>query len=342
MKNTIAVVVPFRGELKYLDEAVDSIRKSSFKDYRLLVFNDNEQPQETPYFLHNDEYFSTGGIGLPAVIELSKSMVNEEYIALLAGDDMMGASRFQLQLAAIRLIKAEVCLSRMQKFSSVQSNLEMLTGNPKIETFTKLWLLLGAYGADGTILMTNDFYQKKYVLDPNDSYSDWVLALNNYPSKIAYVPEELVFYRQHEGQTTRKSRNSFLQSGVYAAWKEVYEDFFQSTPPTKSFVIISAPWLRVKILPQDIRESSSFMKLILNEFRYKSFTSSEIESLESVIIRRYIFRANIQNLPAILSVLSDLKIRHVYIKLFLETLKIVSATLRQRDISPRFVRLSQK
>jgi hypothetical protein len=342
MRNVIAVVIPFRGDLNYLELAVKSVRESSFKDYRILVFDDNEQPEGTPYFLHNGEYFPTGGIGLPAVIEFSKSMVHEEYIALLAGDDMMGASRFQLQLDSIRLSNAKICLSRMQKFSSMQANLEMLTGNPKIETFTKLWLLLGAYGADGTILMTNDFYQKKYVLDPKDSYSDWVLALKSYPSKIAYVPEELVFYRQHEGQTTRKSRNDFLQSGVYAAWKEVYEDFFQSTPPIESFVIISAPWLRVKILPKDIRESGSFMKLILNEFRYKSFTPSEIESLESVIIRRYIFRANVQNMPAILSVLSDLKIRHVYLKLILETLKVVSATWRQRDISPRFVRLSQK
>jgi hypothetical protein len=342
MRNIIAVVIPFRGDQNYLELAVKSVRESSFKDYRILVFDDNEQPQGTPYFLHNDEYFPTGGIGLPAVIEFSKSMVNEEYIALLAGDDMMGASRFQLQLDSIRLSNAEICLSRMQKFSSMQANLEMLTGNPKIETFTKLWLLLGAYGADGTILMTNDFYQKKYVLDPKDSYSDWILALTSYPTKIAYVPEELVFYRQHEGQTTRKSRNSFLESGVYEAWRKVYEDFFKSTPPIASFLIICAPWFRSKIGPNDILQSRLFMRQILEGFRSENFTPTEIDSLESMIIRRYIFRVNIQNTLSILSVLSNLKIRYVYIKLLIESIKIARTILIQRDVKPRFIRLEKK
>jgi len=342
MRNVIAVVIPFRGDLDYLELAVKSVRESSFKDYRILVFDDNEQPEGTPYFLHNDEYFPTGGIGLPAVIEFSKSMVNEEYIALLAGDDMMGASRFQLQLDSIRSSNAKICLSRMQKFSSTQANLEMLTGNPKIETFTKLWLLLGAYGADGTILMTNDFYQKKYVLDPNDSYSDWVLALKSYPSKIAYVPEELVFYRQHEGQTTRKSRNDFLQSGVYAAWKEVYKDFFQSTPPIESFLIISAPWFRTKITAKDILRSRFYMQQILEGFRSEKFTPSEIDSLESIVIKRYIYRSNIQNMPSVLYVLHKLKIKHVYIKLLIESIRIARAILLQNDIRPRLVRLGKK
>jgi hypothetical protein len=342
MRNVIAVVIPFRGDLKYLELAVKSVRESTFTDYRILVFDDNEKPQGAPSFLHNGEYFSTGGIGLPAVIEFSKSLVDEEYIALLAGDDMMGASRFQLQLDAIRSINSEICLSRMRKFSSIHPDLEMLTGNPKIETFTKLWLLLGAYGADGTILMTNDFYQKKYVLDPIDSYSDWVLALTNYPTKIAYVPEEVVFYRQHEGQTTRKGRNNFLESGVYEAWRKVYEDFFKSTPPVTSFLIISAPWFRSRIRANDIVQSKLFMRQILNRFRSENFTPTEIGSLETLIIRRYIFRANIQNIPSILSALSHLKIKHAYIKLFIESIKVARAILIQRDIRPRFVRLDKK
>ena len=342
MRNTIAVVIPFWGDLKFLELAIKSVRESSFKDYRILVFDDNEQTQETPHFLDSDEYFSTGGVGLPAVIELSKSIVDEEYIALLAGDDMMDASRLQLQLDAIRCINSEICLSRMRKFSSTHTNLEMLTGYPKINTFTKLWLLLGAYGADGTILMTNDFYQKRYVLDPIDSYSDWILALTNYPTKIAYVPEELVLYRQHEGQTTRKSRNDFLESGVYDAWRKVYEDFFKSTPPIESFLIISAPWFRGKIRFNDIVHSKLFMRQILERFRSENFTPTEIRSLESIIIRRYIARANIHNIPAVMSVLFHLRIRHLFIKLLIEIAKVTRAILIQRDIKPRYVKLGEK
>jgi len=342
MKSEVAVVIPFKGDLDYLIEAVASVRASSFQHFRILVFDDNQHSQESLDFLSNDEYFPTGGIGLPGVIEYSKNLISEKYVTILAGDDLMTCSRLQLQLDAIRRKNSEICLSRMRKISAKHSNIQMLTGNPKIETFSKLWLLLGAYGADGTILMTNEFYQKKYVLDPIDSYSDWVLALTNYPTKIAYVPEELVFYRQHEGQTTRKIRNDFLESGVYDAWRKVYENFFKSIPPIESFLIISAPWFRTKIKSKDIVQSKLFMRQILDGFRSEKFTSSEISSLESMIIRRYIFRANIQNMPSILSVLSQLKIRYVYIKLLIESINVARVILLQRDIRPRFVKLDKK
>jgi hypothetical protein len=230
----------------------------------------------------------------------------------------------------------------MRKFSLKHKKIEMLSGTPVIQTFTKLWLLFGAYGADGTIFMTSDFYRNKYVLDPIDSYSDWSLGLTKYPNKIAYVPEDSVFYRQHDGQTTRKSRNDFLQSGVYKAWSKIYQDFFNSTPPVESFMIIGAPWFRTKITPADIMQSKNFVLQIMERFRSENFTSVEVASLESVVIRRYIFRANIRNIPSIILVISGLKIKHPYRRVILEMARIARAAFLQRDITPRFVRLSKK
>lgn len=342
MSNTIALVIPFRGQLGFLEQAIKSVRESTFKDFRILVFDDNERPQINPGFLNHGEYFPTGGIGLPAVIEYSKKLISEEYVALLAGDDTMSSSRLQLQIDAIREMNSEICLSRMQKFSLNHEKIEMLSGAPVIKTFTKLWLLLGAYGADGTILMTSDFYRKQYILDPNDSYSDWTLGLDKYPNKIAYIPDNLVFYRQHEGQTTRQGRNDFLRSGVYGAWCKVYEDFFKSTPPIESFIIIGAPWFRCEITPADISQSKIYMLQILEKFRSENFTSAEINSLESVMIRRYIFRVNIRNMPSILYVLSGLKIKNLYTRVILELIKIARAIIQQRNIRPRFVRLNNK
>lgn len=63
----MAVLIPFRGEISQLSEAVKSVRKSHFKDFRILVFDDNDQTYGRPDFLQDDEYFPTGGIGLAAV-----------------------------------------------------------------------------------------------------------------------------------------------------------------------------------------------------------------------------------------------------------------------------------
>ncbi len=338
MKSTIAVVVPYRGDLNHLHDAINSVRESTFKDFRILVFDDNDQPYGRLDFLQDGEYFPTGGIGLPAVVEYSKDFISEEYVAILAGDDLMTSSRLQLQISAIRSENSEICLSRMRKFSSKHSNIEMLSGNPKIETFSKAWLLLGAYGADGTILMTSDFYKNKYVLDPVDSYSDWVIGLTNYPTKIAYVPEDLVYYRQHEGQTTRKTRNDFFQSGVYPAWRKTFMDLYYSAPSFEVFLVLGAPWLRSNIEPKTILESRIFAAQILASFQNESFTPVDQISLESLLIRRYLFRLSIKNVLPVMYVIYSLKLAHPIKGTTREAFKVIRAILVQRDVKPRFVK----
>ena len=337
MPHQIAVVIPYRGDITQLNEAVNSVRASSFKDFRILVFDDNDQPRGGLDFLQDDEYFPTGGIGLPAVIEFSKSLISEDYVAILAGDDILSASRLQLQLDAIRKVGSEICLSKMQKFSLSHQKIEMLSGSPEIETFTKVWLLLGAYGADGTILMTNDFYRNKYVLDPFDSYSDWTLALENYPNKIAYVPEELVFYRQHEGQTTRKSRNDFLQSGVYPAWRKTFKEILGSSPTQDVLLVLGAPWFRCSISPRSILKSRIYAAQILASFQNESFTRVDQESAELLILRRYLFRLNLRNLVPILHVLFRLDINQANRRMLREALKVAKSLIFQRDVKPRFI-----
>ena len=335
----ILVLIPFRGQLEELSATVDSVRQSTMQKFRILVIDDRPGEVSAPDFLHCDEYLRSHGQGLSKVIELSKLHVTERYVALLAGDDLMSPSRLQLQFEEIQKLNAEICLSGMRKFSSIHKELEMLSGIPIIKTFTKMWLLLGAYGADGTIFMTSDFYRDKYVLDPTDSYSDWTLALANYPSEIAYVAQDLVFYRQHANQTTRNQRNSFLDSGVYPAWSKVYEEFFGATPPIEVFLILGAPWFRKKIQPKYIGESGFYTAQILSRFRSEGFTPAEINSVESLIIRRYLFRASPRNIISIISVLFSQEINHPFLRLILEASKVAKAAFLQRDIKPRTVKV---
>jgi glycosyltransferase involved in cell wall biosynthesis len=337
MKSKVAVIIPFRGEISQLTEAVSSVRDSSFKDFRILVFDDNDRPYGGFDFLEEDEYFPTGGMGLPAVIEFSKNLISEDYVAILAGDDIMSPSRLQLQLEALRKVNSEICLARMQKFSHSHKKIEMLSGSPEIETFTKVWLLLGAYGADGTILMTTDFYIEKYVLDPIDSYSDWTLALTNYPDRIAYVPEDLVFYRQHAGQTTRKNRNDFLQSGVYPAWQNTFEKIFGSSPAIDVLLILGAPWFRCEISPKSILKSRIYASQILASFHDQIYTRVDRESVELLILRRYLFRLNFRNLIPILYVLFRIDINQANRRMLREALKVAKSLIFQREIKPRFV-----
>ena len=134
----IAVVIPFRGQLEELAAAVESVRLSTMQKFRILVIDDRPGEVSFPNFLHHDEYLRSYGQGLSKVIELSKLHLEEKYVALLAGDDLISPSRLELQFEEIQKLNSDICLSGMRKFSSVHKEIEMLTGIPKIKTFTKI------------------------------------------------------------------------------------------------------------------------------------------------------------------------------------------------------------
>jgi len=333
----VLVIVPFRGSEVELKECVDSIRKSKESEFRILVVDDRDTFINRPNFLKTDEYVFTGGIGLSNVITLSKSHVTEEYVALIAGDDLMFENRLNLQLKEIIKSKTEICLGQMKKFSSTHKEIESLVGKPTIKKFSKVWLLLGAYGADGTIFMTKKFYLDKYLLDPTDSYSDWALALRNYPLNIAYVPQDLVYYRQHQGQTTRNTRNNFLSSSVFEEWQSLFGQLFNAKPNQNIFLIISAPWYRLKITKSELKESVLYFNMILEYFNTQDFDLEERNSLERIIIRRFIFRVNVHNFRTVLICLKKLNVSQCMSKSVSEFFVILYSLLRFKGIKPRRV-----
>ena len=335
---SILVIVPFRGTEQELSECIQSVRASKNVEFRILVLDDRPAQQQIPEFLSSGEYIQTNGIGLPAVIEISKSYVNEQFVALLAGDDLMSTNRLNLQLREIEKENSEICLGRMQKFSAEKNKIESLTGNPSIIHHTKNWLLLGAYGADGTIFMTKEFYLSKYTLDPHDSYSDWVLAIDNYPNKIAYVPESIVLYRQHNNQVTRNKRTNLIESKIYASWAKFFFAEFNVRPEISDFHILAAPWYRTSINSTQIKGSLIYFNLILNDFKSKNYEQEEIDSLEQIILRRLIFRLTIGNLLIIWKTVKQLKIENVQLKFMLECLRIGYYLVKDQSIKPRRVK----
>ncbi len=159
------------------------------------------------------------------------------------------------------------------------------------------------------------------------------MALANYPNRIAYVPEESVFYRQHEGQITRKNRNDFLQSGVYLAWKRTFEEIFGSSPPKDILLILGAPWFRCSISPKSILKSRIYAAQILALFHDECYTRVDQESAERLIIRRYLFRINFKNLVPILYVLSRLDIRQANTRMLRESLKVAKSIIFNEMLS---------
>jgi hypothetical protein len=337
--QTLQIVIPFRGSLAHLEECVNSTKRNLPPDSKILVFDDRSVFSERPTFLSQDEYFFTGGIGLPQVIEVSKKHITSDFVALMAGDDIPSANRFQLQFGSLATGEFDLCFGLQTKFKYRKFQVPALSGLFLGDEFDISLLLLGPYGADGTIMMTSSFYRDKYILDANDSFSDWALALLHYPeSKIAYLNSVLVYYRQHSGQVTRNTRNLWIGSSVQDNWEKLLGKLTDiNSVSTGTFNVLAAPWYRSKISNKDIGEAIKVLNEIISKFRQNNLSQRSMYSIEKIIIRRLIFRINETNAWFILAQLRKLNISHVYFKFVLEVILLLKEFVFSIGNAPRLI-----
>lgn len=82
------------------------------------------------------------------------------------------------------------------------------------------------------------------------------------------------------------------------------------------------------------------MSKIITRFRSDNFMPAEIYSLESLILRRYLFRINVQNIFSVIYVLAKLEIKHPLRRFVMEASKIARVLIFQKDVRPRIVKLT--
>jgi len=336
---SMQIVIPFRGSLVHLEECVATTRAALPPNGSILVFDDRSIASGRPLFLSHREYVFTGGIGLAKVIEFSKKHINSDFVALMAGDDIPALNRFHLQLELLATHKFDLCLGLQAKFKYNKFRVPALSGSFLGNEFHNSLLLLGPYGADGTIMMTSSFYHDKYILEPNDSFSDWALALKHYPgSKIAYLNSVLVYYRQHSGQVTRKARNLWIESSVKSNWLSLLGQLTDiDSVSIGAFNAVAAPWYRSKISNQEIKETVHILNQIINSYEQDSLNHRSAVSIEKIIIRRLIFRINPINISFMLVQLRKLNISNVYFKTTLEIIVLMKEFVVSIGNTPRVI-----
>jgi hypothetical protein len=225
------------------------------------------------------------------------------------------------------------------KFKHSKFRVPALSGSFLGNEFDNSLLLLGPYGADGTIMMTSSFYQDKYILNPNDSFSDWTLALKYYPdSRIAYLNSLLVYYRQHSGQVTRNPRKLWEESSVRVNWLSLLFRLTEiKSVSNGAFNVVAAPWYRSRIDNREINESVIIFNEIIKRLKKNHLSQSSIRSIEKIIIRRLIFRINLNNYFFIFTQIRRLNISNAYFKTALEIMVLLKEFAFSIGNSPRFI-----
>jgi hypothetical protein len=226
----IDLLFPFHriDELFFL--ALNSALKSTGVILR-IIFIDNRLDRTLPLEAHpgfasiSCEYVvvKDSFCGYANALNSGLRHLESEYVGLMNSDDLVSRDKFKSQITKLLSQESDICVGKIVKFSD-KGYLPSLTGTIDVDQYKSEFLLLGAYGADSSIVfkatIANDL-----LFDDLAKSSDWTTALTHYwKFKVCGDNSAEYFYRIHSGQTT--SQESYFSENfveVFQHWSEYNE-----------------------------------------------------------------------------------------------------------------------
>ncbi|MBE6247744.1 MAG: glycosyltransferase family 2 protein [Prevotella sp.] len=212
----ITVITPTYKRHQYLKNAVDSVLAQTYREFELIVVDDNPMGSEErklteevmdgikdPRVMYIQNESNLGGAGSRnRAIEMAKG----EYIAFLDDDDMYLPDRLKVQVEAMKEHDWEVCVMDGATF-------KYETGEPVSVRHQRLWDGMSndelirshlMYHISGTnsFMFRTDFIRKIGGFDIVPSCQEYILmqkALDAKP-RFGYLPVTLIKNFQHEGE----------------------------------------------------------------------------------------------------------------------------------------------
>lgn len=201
-----------------LNEALDSCLAALIPNSKIMAINTlSEYPLVTSQNNKIEEIHSFGATYTQA-LSIGLSHTESAYVAIMNSDDLVHTDRFTKQILELELKDADLCITRLQKFSRTRRNIPSVLGESPLTPYSGL-LLLGSYGANASWCFTREWAKKVNLFDSSTDTSDWTTALRVFPNtKIVTQDETLYFYRMHKTQITRTGNVD--DSILLEKWKE--------------------------------------------------------------------------------------------------------------------------
>lgn len=283
------VVMPFHRVDSFFFDAVNSVKKSEGVRVNLILVDDRAPGKNSMVKVQDNFPFvnilrTKGAQGYGAALRVAASALRTDAVALFNSDDIVHPQRFIKQLKS--LSKNDISHCGVQRISKDGKFVPSLAGNFNSKIYDPNFLLLGAYGANATWLMTRDWWMENVFFD-SDECLDWRIALSTFSkTKISYLPEKLYFYRKHENQVTARNESDLdtLQP-LFIKWTEFAKLNSFGSYSFETFKFFAMPWLKIGKI--EIEEIEEFAQKILLSARTKDTEISD--GFMSLIQRRYIF-----------------------------------------------------
>lgn len=239
MAPKVTVYVPSHNKGKYLQDAIESVLRQTYDDWELLVINDNssDNTEEVLKYYQGDpriRFFSTPGIGLPAVSNLAITEARGEYIIRLDGDDYFEGNI--LLVLANHLDKNPDCSLVFSDYYLVDENNEVLSLESRKRVFQSDHMLdVPPNGACNmvrkSVLEEIEGYRED--LGVQDGYDLWTKIKNDYFSDNINLP--LFYYRRHSSNVTNNTQR------ILSAHRTIKKDVICSSIDSERPIIAVVP-----------------------------------------------------------------------------------------------------
>jgi glycosyltransferase involved in cell wall biosynthesis len=218
----VSVILPVYNGLPYLEAAIDSVLRQTFRDFELIIINDGSTDAYASIVDNFQDprirFFEQKNIGLAATLNRGISLSNGEYIARQDQDDVFFSMRLQKQVA---YLDANPDVGMVGTFA------EILVGNeptnrmllhPTDDASIRFGLLFDNYFVHSSVMLrrsvleTVGVYSEDKSRQPPEDYELWSRVMRTH--KLANLPEVLMAYREVPSSMSRVGVSPFMHNLV--------------------------------------------------------------------------------------------------------------------------------
>ena len=221
----VSVVIPFYKNLKFLNEAIESVQNQTLKDFEIIIISDGalEEIPEKIIINENIRIIKTINQGASKARNLGIKNSNGKYIAFLDSDDIWSPIKLELQIAYME--KFNLIWSHHNYFY-FKNNISILTKKLKLNNLTGdvTQKILGSFKAQTSTFIINRsiFINNDYYLFPDDRFHGedvyfYLKISENF--KLGHLKTFLSYFRIHGNNQGFKINNH-----IFIRYK-IFHDF---------------------------------------------------------------------------------------------------------------------
>lgn len=212
----VSVVIPFYSNIKWLEEAIESVLNQTLKDFEIIVINDGSSEDDTLFlknYSHLIKYFKIANGGPAKARNKGIEIAKGEFIAFLDSDDIWLPSKLEKQIDLMQKNHLVWSHTKYEVFDEVRDKTERFfkvieNSSFKGTVFPKC--LKRLHIATPCVIVRRDFFvsHKGIRFSENMRYGQdgfcWILI--SIDNDLGFIDEVLTQVRRLGGNAVQRAR----------------------------------------------------------------------------------------------------------------------------------------